>query len=175
MTSGPAAIIPRYAWLLVLLVIIGNLLYGRSRAAVLVTAGKVSEEELSGFVRGAFFLLGGAFALMFLLQTAAGAPDPFCLMQFPPRQTAGWMLWTVQALLSGGLVYWIWARGGDDLLARLAPAFTQGPVLERSFSPTHVRYFLTALAILAPAGNLIMQLVGGMPPMPGCVSNRDDG
>ena len=170
MRSAPGAFILQYAWLILFLVVIGNLLYGRARAAKLVGTGRVSEDELSSFTRGAVVLFGGFFLFTFLVQTVVGDPDPFCLMRFPPIREAEWMLWCGQALLSGGIVYWLWARGGDDLLARLAPAFTQGPVLERTYSATRVRNFVTAVVIVAPVSNIVMQLLGGGAMLPACAA-----
>ncbi len=170
MTPDAVPFVFRNAWLFILLAVAINIVYGRTRAAKLVAAGRLSEEELSAFVRGALILFGGTALGMRLIQYAAGASDPLCLMQFPPATSIGWVPWVAQLFLSAWLIRWVWTEGGDERLARLAPAFTSGPVLERSFAPMRVRYFITAVVILAPVGNIVVQLLSPMPLIPWCAA-----
>jgi len=153
--------IARYFWLLILVIVTVDLLYGRRRAAALVTAGLVTQEDLDGFVRGAAITVGGLFLLFGFLQLATSTPDPMCLVMFPPRSTAGLIMWLAQGFFSAGIVWCLWARDGARVLAAFAPAFTRGPVLERKFSPVRVRLVVSAVLVIAPIGNIAVQLVSG--------------
>ena len=168
MPPGPFATIFRYASFILVVFVAINLAYGRARAQALVTAGRITQEELDNFIRGAALLLGGFFLLAGVLQLLDSAPDPFCLMTFPPQAAFGWAFWVAQGFLSGWIVWWLWARDGGRILAALAPAFTRGPVLQRTLSPRWVRLGVTALAVLAPIGNVIVQLT--TPELRGCAA-----
>ena len=170
MTSELGTFLYRYSWLFAIIGPAVFLLVGRARAAPLVAAGRVSEDELSGFVRGGFLIAGFGFLLLLVQKATVPEAQFLCSSQFPPTRASGWVYWTVVALTSSGLLYWVWARGGDDLLARLAPAFTQGPVLERSFSATRVRYFITVLVVAPLLVNIAMDVLGGGFPMPECAA-----
>jgi hypothetical protein len=134
-----------------------NLLYGRRRAAALVASGRVTSYELNTFAWSTFMLVGGAF-MAFWIVTEIARTDLLCLIVFPPRRAAQLAVWTIQATFSGTTVYWLWARNGADILARLAPAFTRGPVLGREFSPTRVRWLVSAFVIVAPLIAIMAQL-----------------
>lgn len=153
----------RHFALILVVVVAVNVLFGRYRATALVDAGRVTKAEVSSFCWGTFGLLGGAFAAWWLVQMAADARDPLCLLQVPPQQPAGIAVWSIQAALSGITLWWLWFRNGADTLARLAPAFTSGPVLERQFSPRAAGLSLSALVVLAPLGNILVQLSGAVP------------
>lgn len=148
----------RHFWLLLIAVVAINLAYGRYRCRTLIKAGVVTADEVSRFVRSAFVLLGGAFFLFWLIQSRNPSTDPMCLIQFPPATGSAAAVWAVQALLSGTIVWWLWARNGHEILARVAPAFMSGPIGTRQFSPTRVRLLVTALVVGAPLMNIIMQL-----------------
>jgi len=170
MTSELGTYLYRYSWLFAIVGPAIFLLVGRARAAPLVAAGRVSEDELSGFVRGGFLIAGFGFLLLLAQKATIPEAQFLCSTQFPPTRASGWVYWTVVVLTSSGLLYWVWARGGDDLLARLAPAFTQGPVLERSFSRTHVRLLITLIAVVPLLANIAIQVIGTGFPMPACAA-----
>jgi hypothetical protein len=149
----------RHFWLLLIVVVAINLAYGKYRSRALIEAGVTTADEISRFVRCAFALLGGAFFAFWLIQVQDSSTDMFCLMQFPPATVSGAAVWTVQALLSGTVVWWLWLRDGHEILARVAPAFTSGAIGNRQYSPTRVRFVVTALVVGAPLMNIVMQLV----------------
>lgn len=129
------------------------------RAAPLVQAGLVTRSEVKTFLWGAFAVVGGSSAGLWMVQALTNTHDMNCLNLFPPRSTAAIALWIMQAAVSGVTLWWLWARNGDDVLARLAPVFTRGPVLERTYDRSRVRLVVSALAVLAPVGNVIMHLI----------------
>ena len=148
----------RYFWLVLIAVVAINLAYGKYRSRALIEAGVTTADEVSKFVRSAFALLGGAFLAFWLIQVQDSSTDMFCLMQFPPTTIAGTAVWTVQALLSGTIVWWLWVREGHEILAHRAPAFTSGAIRNRQYSPTRVRLVVTTLVVDAPLMNIVMQL-----------------
>ena len=152
----------RYASLILALIIGTNLLYGRKRAAALVKAGRITQDELDGFVRGVAVLVGGFFLLGAVFQLLGSVPDLACLMSFPPQSPASLIMWIAQAGVSGWIIWWLWTQDGGRSLATIAPAFTRGPILERHYSPQLVRLGITALVILAPLGNIAVQLTQPM-------------
>jgi hypothetical protein len=157
----------RYFSLVCVVVVALNLLYGRHRASALVNAGRVTNEEVSTFTRSAFALVGGSFFAFFLVQETSHAPDMLCLLVFPPRRPAESAVWLIQLILSGTTIYWLWFRGGADVLARLAPAFTHGSVLERKYSTARVGLFISAVVIFGPLMGIVSQLVQPKH-LPGC-------
>lgn len=163
MPAGPLDFIFRYFWLVLLVVVAFTLIHGRRRASVLVAEGRVSKEELNQLVRWAALLFGGSALLLGVLQAGMDTANPACLAVFPPRGTAGTVAWTLQAIASVGLLYWLWQRNGADLLARVAPAFLQGPVRGRAFSPGRIRLLLTLVIVVAPLGNILLPLAMPMP------------
>ncbi len=160
----PAMFIEEYFPLFCAAVVGINLFYGRSRAAALVESGRVTSDEVNTFAWSTFMLVGGAFTADWIL-TEVTRSDILCLIVFPPRNAAQLAGWLIQATLSGSTVFWLWARNGADILARLAPAFTSGPVLGREFSRTRVRWFVSAVVIVGPL-IAIMTSHPGIPP--GC-------
>jgi hypothetical protein len=143
-----------------------NLLYGRHRAAALVESGRVTSYELNSFAWSTFVLVGGAFTCFWIIEQVART-DILCLIVFPPRRAAQLAGWLIQATLSGTTVFWLWARNGADILARLAPAFTSGPVLGREFSSTRVKWLISAFVVVGPLLAILTQL--SHPGMaPGC-------
>ena len=125
------------------------------RAGPLVQAGLVTSFELKTFLWGAFAIIGGSSAGFWIVQELTNTHDMRCLTLFPPRSTASIAFWIIQAAVSGVTLWWLWARNGGDVLARLAPVFTRGPVLERTYDKSRVRLAVSALAVLALLGGLI--------------------
>jgi len=148
----------RYASFFFAVIVAINLRIGHGRAASLVAAGRLTEEELDSFIRGCSVLFIGFFMGSGVLQLLGQYPDPFCLMRFPPTTGYGVLLWLGQATISCYTIWWLWARDGARILAAVAPAFTSGPTLTRTYSPRKVRLFVTALVVLAPVGNILVQL-----------------
>ena len=72
-------------------------------------------------------------------------------------------------VLTGGcyvlLLWWVWAGGGADTLARLGPALGRR-VREEPYSPSTVRIFVAALLVVVCVGIVINRTVTG--PIPGC-------
>jgi hypothetical protein len=143
--------------LIVVPVIALNLLIGRFRAATLVKSGRVTQRELNGFLWRTFALLGSAFVGFWVVLELSPQANIICLMAFPPRGPAGYALWSIQAGLSGTIVFWLWFRNGSDLLARLAPAFTRGAVIGRQYSGSRVKYLVSAFVLVAPLMNIAAQ------------------
>jgi hypothetical protein len=145
-------------FVLTCLVVIGiNLLYGRHRAAALVTSGRITQKELATFVWSTFALLGGAVVAFWAVWELSHVADMTCLMIFP-RRPASIAMWLIQATLSGTIVYWLWFRNGADVLARLAPAFTRGAVVGRAYSASRVKFAVSVLVVVAPMLNIAIQL-----------------
>jgi hypothetical protein len=161
-------IVLRYALFLLAGFLMVNLFLGRRRAAPLVASGRLTQEELDRFARGCALIFGGFFLGGGTLQLLAGYPDPFCLATFPPRNGYGLALWLGQTALSGRIVWWLWAHDGARILAAVAPAFTNGPVLTRTYAPRTVRLFVTAVVVLGPLGNILVQV--NQPLLSGCVA-----
>jgi len=150
---------PHLFLILFIIPVIGiNLLIGRYRAAPLVNAGRITQQELNGFLWRAFALLGSAFVGFWVVLELSHQANMICVMIFPPRSSAGYALWFIQAGLSGTIVYWLWFRNGSDLLARLAPAFTRGAVIGREYSVSRVKYLVSAFVLGAPLLNIAMQV-----------------
>jgi hypothetical protein len=139
----------------------------RYRGQPLVTSGRVTSAELSGFTWGILCFFGGWSVVLWILQRISMAPTVMCLMRFPPQQLAGLALWLFQLALSAVILWWIWTPRGGDLFARLIPALLRGPVLDRTYSAGRIRLVLTALLILGPLGNITMQVFMRFP-IPGC-------
>src|SRR4051812_1537796 len=91
----------RYAPFIFIGIVAINLAYGRRRAGALVAAGRVTQDELDGFLRGSSILLGGPFLLLGLVTWLSSAPDPMCAMTYPPVTRLGLTLWLTQAFISG--------------------------------------------------------------------------
>jgi hypothetical protein len=96
-------------------------LYGRHRGAALVETGCVTATEINAFTWSVFALLGGAFAAFSLVQAVYGA-EMTCLIILLPRRPAQGAVWLIQTVISGTTLFYLWARNGDDFLARVAPA-----------------------------------------------------
>lgn len=163
----------RYASFFFAAIILVNLLIGRRRAVALVAEGRITQAELDRFIRGCALLFGGAFVTSGVLQLLGGYPDPFCLTRFPPATGYGVALWLGQAAISGWVIWWLWVRDGARILAAVAPAFTSGPVPTRTYSPARVRLLVTAILVMAPLGNILLQLKG--PRLPGCAAVTQSG
>jgi hypothetical protein len=134
------------------------LFIARIRGTALVNAGRVTTRELDGFVLRVFVVFSVSFLLVGVLLALSQESDMFCLIVFPPRHIWGAAFWLGQIVLSGSVVWWMWARNGADLLSRIAPVFTRGSVLERRFSRKVVRLVVTSVAVLAPVSNILIQL-----------------
>ena len=133
-------------------------LIGRVRGKSLVTAGRLTAEELDGFLLRLLIAFGLLFVVAGLLLALSPEPSVVCLTAFPPKHVFGTALWVVQAVLSCTVLWWVWASGGAELLARVAPVFTNGPATRVEFSPGRVRLFVTAVVVLAPLSNILVQL-----------------
>ena len=135
------------------------LLVARIRAVPLVRAGHISQQDLNRVMFWSAAVVVGVSLAIALIQSLSAEPDVFCLSTFPPRHTAGMAYWFLQLLLDGGMVWWVWARDGDVLLARIAPIFTRGSVLRRRFSPATVRLVVTAMAVGGPLSAILVQQI----------------
>src|SRR6185503_2826266 len=143
-------------WLIVFATIVLNVVTGRRRAAALVAENRVTDDELREFTRN--LMVGSALYCLSLagIQRAGHFADPLCALAFPPTSGYGIAAWIVVAGTTSLILRWLWSPGGE-LLARVAPAFTRGPV-SRTFSATRVRAFVTGLLIVALGGNIAVQL-----------------
>ena len=90
-------------------------------------------------------------------------------MLLPMTDRAAWPTYLLTLPFGIGLLYWVWRRGGDRTLARVAPAFTRGPASGKKYTPGQVRVALTGLIVVAGGGYLVIHVVLPMPTeMPGC-------
>jgi hypothetical protein len=129
----------------------------RWRAGPLIQAGRVARSEVTRFLWAVLAIVGGGSLAFASIEFFAGAENLACLTRFPPQHIAGVASWSIQAGLSGALLWWLWTRNGADVLARLAPIFTRGPVLDRSYDPSDVRLLASAVAVLPPLIIMILQ------------------
>jgi hypothetical protein len=156
MSGSPVDLVFRYFWVLGVVVVGANVLTGRRKAGALVDTGRVTQDELDAFCKSAFLILGGVFALMGFWQHVGGFPHVLCLMPFPPVTQAGWGWWATHAAAVVLCLWWLWTRNGADLLARIAPAFLNGPV-DRVFQPRTTALVVTGVILLALVSGIAAQ------------------
>jgi hypothetical protein len=156
MFGGPVDLVFRYFWVLGVVASGANVLAGRRKARVLVETGRITRDELDMFCKTAFLSFGGIFALMGFWQHVGGFPHPLCLVPFPPVTQAGWGWYATYAAAVVLCLWWLWMRNGADLLARIGPAFLNGPV-DRVFQPRTTALVVTAVILLALVGGIAAQ------------------
>jgi hypothetical protein len=158
----------QHFWLLLLGMMLVNVAVWRSRLARLVTLGQVSQTEVSRFLRGAVVAVTGYSLAAETIVLVAGWPDdPLCVYSRPwssPGLLAMLGLtWSCYVLL----LWWVWAGGGADTLARLGPALRRRLRTE-PYSPTAVRLFITGFLLVVTVGTVVTLTL--MAPIPGCAA-----
>jgi hypothetical protein len=131
------------------------LFFFRRRTATLVHARQVTSGEVSVAFWGGLSVISGSGLLMWLLQRYVGREAALCLLSSRPRAPTQWAAWLLLLVVYAVIFWWVYARGGDDILTRLEPAFS-GPGRRRIiFSPARVRLAVLALCVAAPTVNLV--------------------
>jgi hypothetical protein len=159
-------LILRHFWLLFLVVMLINVAIWRTRLAALVSAGRASEDEVDGFIRGLVIAVVGFALASEAIVLAAGWPNPLCIYSEPLTSPGVVASFGVTLVLWAALMWWVWRGQGADLLARLGPALMRPPMRPAAYTPRQVRLAVSivmAFAVIALVIGLQMQ-----PPMPSC-------
>ena len=131
------------------------LLFFRRRAGALVKAGRVTSAEVSVAFWGGLSVVSGSGLLLWLLQYFAGPGAAHCLMLSRPRTPAQWTAWLVLLSTYGLPLWWVFARGGDNILSRLEPAVSLSADRPSAYSPATVRIGAVAFYSLVLTGLVI--------------------
>jgi hypothetical protein len=150
MSTTPFELVQRHIVILGFALVAANLIYVRRKARPLIDSGVVTRSEVDGLVKQGIALFALAATALWLLQGFTANPHPSCLARFPPSDSAGVGLWLIQATFSAIVLWWLWARNGAELLARMAPAFMPGTAIQRQYSPRQLRLAITGLVLLVP-------------------------
>ncbi|MFL5541452.1 MAG: hypothetical protein ACJ8J0_20870 [Longimicrobiaceae bacterium] len=166
----PANPLFQHFWLLFLVLMLVNVAIWRSRLARLVTAGRASQAEVSRFLRGAVVAFTGYSLAAEAIVLGAGWPSALCVYSgsWSSPGTLAMLVLTGSCYLL--LLWWVWAGGGADTLARLGPALGRR-MREEPYSPAAVRVFVTALLAVVCAGAVINRTA--VAPVPGCAAPAD--
>src|SRR5690349_6623926 len=109
-------------WLLVLAILLVNIALGRLRMRALVADGALTALEADRFcVRAAI-----AFAVVCGVFEAASVLSGLsidCQLALPLADERLWPFHGLTLLAGAVLLYWVWRGGGDQILARVGPAF----------------------------------------------------
>jgi hypothetical protein len=145
----PDSLLLRHFWLVFLALMLLNIAIWRRRLQKLVAAGRASEAEVGGFLRGTtigviiFALTGEAIVL------ATGWRSPTCVYGEPWSAPGAIATWTLQIGTWALLVWWLWAGRGAETLARLGPALGRGRVRDRPYTKRQMRVFGSLLLAIA--------------------------
>lgn len=133
---------------------------GRVRMQALIADQALTPAEANRFCIAATVAVAVFAGLYATIAFVAGIPER-CLLPFThPR------LWPLHGLLLASialLLYWLWLRGGDGLLARVAPAFTHGAARDASYTPRQVRLWITAMMVVGYGGIAALRLTTTIP------------
>jgi hypothetical protein len=138
----------------------GWLLLLRRRARALVAAGRVTSADVVVGFWGGLAVICGSGVLLWLLQTYSGYNLAVCLMAGAPRAMAQWAAWLIMLSTCGVTLWWVYARGGADVLARLEPAFSGFQDRPSALTARQVRLGVLAIVALVPAAAIFTSTAG---------------
>jgi hypothetical protein len=149
------ATILRTFWFLIVGVVLLNVRIMRPRVQRLVGMGRISQEEGERFLRGFGYGLSIPCVALGLIALWARWPTPLCagIMSFQDLPSAASAVVILAAWAA--LLFWVWTGPGADLLGRVAPAMSNMPNWERTYSPRLVRLAITVMLLAAGVGGAV--------------------
>ena len=149
------ALLQHYLWLFVLGILLLNIAYGYTRAGSLVNSRRITQQEREDFTRSAVLWSAGYCLAQEGILVLSHAPNPLCLLQFPPDSYYGTFTWIIAAGTVAFLLSRLWQDKGIDLLVRIGPAFVQQGFLRGvRVTPRQIQILLTAILLLALLSNV---------------------
>jgi hypothetical protein len=102
-----------HVWVAGLLIMLVNIVMGRVRMQGMIADGALSEVEANRFCLNAavaFTVICGLFEAATFL---TGLPVQ-CQLLLPISHRGLWPFYGLSIVSGGGLLYWVWRRGGDQ-------------------------------------------------------------
>jgi hypothetical protein len=149
----------RYFYLLLLVMMAANVVIYRSRLRALEADGGISRGEADRLLRAGAAWFGGLFLLLAVIQLAAGWPSPFCLHARPLADPFVLASLGVALISYALLGWWIFARGGAELLSRASPVLGRFGARGRGWSPGAARIFTVVLLVGGIVGLIVPRLM----------------
>jgi hypothetical protein len=155
-----------------------NLFVVRARMKPLVEKGELTRAEADRFCLGVGAVIVVSVGLFEVYGLATGKP-PFCQLLLPLGHRSLLPLHAIALAMGAALLYWVWRRGGDAVLAKVGPAFARVPDEKgtQKITPQQMRVRVTALLAIAWGGYAILRLTMPLPTpaeMPFCVDRAVD-
>jgi len=140
--SPAFAFLVRYGWSLGAVLMIANIGIARVRMAAAIADGQLTAVEANRFCVNATVAV---IALALAGEAAAfGSGIPMLCQSMLPIGRATSPVYVIAGASAVALLYWIWRRGGDEVLARVLPALNHG---RRRYTPRQIRWRSLALTI----------------------------
>ena len=133
----------------------------RRAAAPLITAGRLTEEERSEFLRAVILYVTFFSVVPVVYGSIRAGTLPLSFTPFGPPPPISW---SGELMLAVGLLlplHWVWRGNGAELLAKMGPAFSHGMEAER-WTPSWVRRIVTAIVVLS-VGVHLARVTGMIP------------
>ncbi len=151
-----------HAWLTGTLIICLNIVFGRFRMRAMIANGALTEVEANRFCLNAAVVVIVLCGLFEILTLRTGVPL-LCQPLLPLTDRRLLPTYALTLLCGAVFLFWVWKRGGDRTLAKVAPAFTRGGRADTRYTPEQVRFWCTAFLVVAWVGYVVMRAVLPLP------------
>jgi hypothetical protein len=144
-------------WLAALVVMLVNIVIARVRMRGMIADGALTDLEANRFCINAAVVLAVVCGLFEAVTLVTDLPAQ-CQLLLPITHRGHWPFYGLTVLCGAALLFWIWKRGGDRILAKVGPAFNRSAARGKSYTPERVRFWCTAALAVGWGGYVAMRL-----------------